>query len=95
MKFSYRYISSTRACVCVCVRVCVCVHQIHLKNRELENTKQSAEMQMLKAVDVNKENTVAHFKEEVAHLQVCLSDKEKQHRDILANFSPLVQPLVF
>ncbi|CAL8291054.1 unnamed protein product [Merluccius merluccius] len=65
------------------------LYKIHLKNRELENTKQSAELQMLKSVDVNKENTIARFKEEVARLQCCLTEKEKQHLDILAKVSPL------
>lgn len=69
--------------------VCVYVHQIHLKNRELENTKLSAELQMLKSVDVNKENTIAQFKEEVGRLQACLNEKEKQYREILAKVSPL------
>lgn len=79
--------------LCVCVRVCV--HQIHLKNRELENTKLSAELQMLKSVDVNKENTIAQFKEEVGRLQACLTEKEKQYREILAKVSPLVQRVLF
>ncbi|KAI3360961.1 hypothetical protein L3Q82_013160 [Scortum barcoo] len=64
-------------------------HQIHLKNRELENTKLSAELQMLKSVDVNKENTIAQFKEEVGRLQACLTEKEKQYREILAKVPPL------
>ncbi|XP_041648722.1 tax1-binding protein 1 homolog B isoform X1 [Cheilinus undulatus] len=65
------------------------LYKIHLKNRELENTKLSAELQMLKSVDVNKENTIAQFKEEVGRLQACLSDKEKQYREILAKVPPL------
>uniref|UniRef100_A0A3P9L1E9 Tax1 (human T-cell leukemia virus type I) binding protein 1b n=1 Tax=Oryzias latipes TaxID=8090 RepID=A0A3P9L1E9_ORYLA len=65
------------------------LYKIHLKNRELENTKLSAEMQMLKSVDVNKENTIAQFKEEVGRLQACLTEKEKQHREILARVTPL------
>lgn len=68
----------------------VFVCQIHLKNRELENTKLSAELQMLKSVDVNKENTIAQFKEEVGRLQACVSEKDKQYREILAKVSPLV-----
>lgn len=64
--------------------------QIHLKNRELENTKLSAELQMLKSVDVNKENTIAQFKEEVGRLQACLIEKETQYREVLAKVSPLV-----
>uniref|UniRef100_A0A3B3DVZ2 Tax1 (human T-cell leukemia virus type I) binding protein 1b n=1 Tax=Oryzias melastigma TaxID=30732 RepID=A0A3B3DVZ2_ORYME len=65
------------------------LYKIHLKNRELENTKLSAEMQMLKSVDVNKENTIAQFKEEVGRLQACLTEKEKQCREILAKVPPL------
>uniref|UniRef100_H3DM51 Tax1 (human T-cell leukemia virus type I) binding protein 1b n=1 Tax=Tetraodon nigroviridis TaxID=99883 RepID=H3DM51_TETNG len=64
------------------------LYKIHLKNRELENTKLSAELQMLKSVDVNKENTIAQFKEEVGRLQSCLSEKDKQYREILAKVSP-------
>ncbi|XP_070768061.1 tax1-binding protein 1 homolog B isoform X2 [Enoplosus armatus] len=65
------------------------LYKIHLKNRELENTKLSAELQMLKSVDVNKENTIAQFKEEVGRLQACLIEKEKQYREILAKVPPL------
>ncbi|XP_028281378.1 tax1-binding protein 1 homolog B isoform X2 [Parambassis ranga] len=65
------------------------LYKIHLKNRELENTKLSAELQMLKSVDVNKENTIAQFKEEVGRLQACLTEKDKQYREILAKVSPL------
>ncbi|XP_070822130.1 tax1-binding protein 1 homolog B [Chaetodon trifascialis] len=65
------------------------LYKIHLKNRELENTKLSAELQMLKSVDVNKENTIAQFKEEVGRLQACLTEKEKQYREILAKVPPL------
>ncbi|TMS10584.1 Tax1-binding protein 1-like protein B [Larimichthys crocea] len=65
------------------------LYKIHLKNRELENTKLSAELQMLKSVDVNKENTIAQFKEEVGRLQACLTEKEKQYREILAKVPPV------
>nr|XP_046254421.1 tax1-binding protein 1 homolog B [Scatophagus argus] len=65
------------------------LYKIHLKNRELENTKLSAELQMLKSVDVNKENTIAQFKEEVGRLQACLTEKDKQYREILAKIPPL------
>lgn len=67
--------------------------QIHLKNRELENTKLSAELQMLKSVDVNKENIIAQFKEEVLRLQTCLMEKEEQYREVLAKVSPLVRKI--
>ncbi|CAI5662586.1 unnamed protein product [Oreochromis niloticus] len=65
------------------------LYKIHLKNRELENTKLSAELQMLKSVDVNKENTIAQFKEEVGRLQACLTEKDKQYKEILAKVSTL------
>ncbi|XP_038125448.1 tax1-binding protein 1 homolog B [Cyprinodon tularosa] len=65
------------------------LYKIHLKNRELENTKLSAELQMLKSVDVNKENTIAQFKEEVGRLQACLTEKEKQYKEVLAKVHPL------
>lgn len=73
-----------------CMCVCLCVPQIHLKNRELENTKLSAELQMLRSVDVNKENTIAQLKEELARAKACLAEKDKQHRQLLANSSPSV-----
>ncbi|XP_041843757.1 tax1-binding protein 1 homolog B isoform X3 [Melanotaenia boesemani] len=65
------------------------LYKIHLKNRELENTKLSAELQMLRSVDVNKENTIAQFKEEVGRLQACLNEKEKQYKETLAKVSPM------
>ncbi|XP_056330859.1 tax1-binding protein 1 homolog B isoform X3 [Danio aesculapii] len=64
------------------------LYKIHLKNRELENTKLSAELQMLKSVDVNKENTIAQLKDELSRVKSCLTEKEKQHRQLLANSSP-------
>ncbi|KAI5106127.1 tax1-binding protein 1-like B isoform X1, partial [Silurus meridionalis] len=63
------------------------LYKIHLKNRELENTKLSAELQMLRSVDVNKENTIAQLKEELARAKACLAEKDKQHRQLLANSS--------
>ncbi|RXN33404.1 tax1-binding 1 -like protein [Labeo rohita] len=64
------------------------LYKIHLKNRELENTKLSAELQMLKSVDVNKENTIAQLKDELTRVKSCLAEKEKQHHQLLANSSP-------
>ncbi|XP_051576437.1 tax1-binding protein 1 homolog B isoform X4 [Myxocyprinus asiaticus] len=64
------------------------LYKIHLKNRELENTKLSAELQMLKSVDVNKENTIAQLKEELTRFKACLAEKDKQHHQLLANSSP-------
>ncbi|XP_061530939.1 tax1-binding protein 1 homolog B isoform X2 [Phycodurus eques] len=65
------------------------LYKIHLKNRELENTKLSAELQMMKSVDVNKDNAIAQFKEEVGRLQICLTEKEKQYTEVLAKVSHL------
>lgn len=67
------------------------LYKIHLKNRELENTKLSAELQMLKAVDVNKENTIAQLKDEAHRLKACLSDREQQHRHLLTTSSPTAE----
>ncbi|XP_052002613.1 tax1-binding protein 1 homolog B isoform X2 [Xyrauchen texanus] len=64
------------------------LYKIHLKNRELENTKLSTELQMLKSVDVNKENTIAQLKEELIRVKACLVEKDKQHHQLLANSSP-------
>ncbi|XP_066539913.1 tax1-binding protein 1 homolog B isoform X2 [Hoplias malabaricus] len=64
------------------------LYKIHLKNRELENTKLSGELQMLRSVDVNKENTIAQLKEELGRAKACIAEKEKQHRQLLANSSP-------
>ncbi|XP_051574601.1 tax1-binding protein 1 homolog B-like isoform X4 [Myxocyprinus asiaticus] len=64
------------------------LYKIHLKNRELENTKLSSELQMLKSVDVNKENTIAQLKEELIRVKACLAEKDKQYLQLLANSSP-------
>ncbi|XP_051576435.1 tax1-binding protein 1 homolog B isoform X2 [Myxocyprinus asiaticus] len=69
------------------------LYKIHLKNRELENTKLSAELQMLKSVDVNKENTIAQLKEELTRFKACLAEKDKQHHQLLANSSPSKESL--
>lgn len=64
--------------------------QVHLKNRELENTKLTAELQVLKSVDVNKENAIVRLKEEVGRLEACVAEKEKLQREILAQASATV-----
>jgi hypothetical protein len=46
-------------------------------------------------VDVNKDNSIARFKEEVARLQACLAEQEKQHLQLLAKVSPPVRPSAF
>ncbi|XP_018605944.1 tax1-binding protein 1 homolog A isoform X2 [Scleropages formosus] len=61
------------------------LYKIHLKNTELENTKLTTELQMLKSVDMNKEITIAQFQEEVGRLKACVAEKEKLQKEILAN----------
>ncbi|KAG7469682.1 hypothetical protein MATL_G00131530 [Megalops atlanticus] len=65
------------------------LYKVHLKNRELENTKLMAELQMQKSVDVNKENMITQFKEEVGRLRTCVAEKEKLQKELLSNASPL------
>ncbi|KAL4646898.1 hypothetical protein GN956_G10252 [Arapaima gigas] len=65
------------------------LYKVHLKNRELENAKLTAELQLLKSVDVNKENMIIQLKEEANQLKMCLAEKEKLQREILAQASPL------
>lgn len=44
----------------MCVRL-----QSHVRSVELENTKLSAELQMLKAMELNREVTIAQYQEEL------------------------------
>lgn len=48
----------------VCVRL-----QSHVRSVELENTKLSAELQMLKAIELNREVTIAQYQEELHRLR--------------------------
>ncbi|XP_035264457.1 tax1-binding protein 1 homolog B isoform X2 [Anguilla anguilla] len=64
------------------------LYKVHLKNRELETRKLTAELQMQKVVDVNKENMITQFKEEVGRLRACLAEKEKLQKEILSHSSP-------
>lgn len=43
--------------------------QSHVRSAELENTKLSAELQMLKAVELNREVTIAQYQEELHRLR--------------------------
>ncbi|XP_061096322.1 tax1-binding protein 1 homolog B isoform X5 [Conger conger] len=61
------------------------LYKVHLKNRELETRKLTADLQMQKVVDVNKENMITQFKEEVGRLRSCLAEKEKLQKEILSN----------
>uniref|UniRef100_A0A667WP75 Tax1 (human T-cell leukemia virus type I) binding protein 1a n=1 Tax=Myripristis murdjan TaxID=586833 RepID=A0A667WP75_9TELE len=45
------------------------LYKAHLRSTELENTKLSAELQMLKAVELNREVTIAQFQEELERLR--------------------------
>uniref|UniRef100_A0A8C8BXC8 Tax1 (human T-cell leukemia virus type I) binding protein 1a n=1 Tax=Oncorhynchus tshawytscha TaxID=74940 RepID=A0A8C8BXC8_ONCTS len=47
------------------------LYKVHLRSTELENTKLSAELQMLKAVELNREVTIAQFQEELDRLRAC------------------------
>lgn len=63
------------------------LYKVHLKNTEIENTKLLTEVQTLKNLDVSKENLIAHYKEELGKMKMCLSDKEKLCTDLLQNAS--------
>src|SRR4029434_3926343 len=45
---------------------------------------------MLKAVDVTRENSIAQLTDEVLRLKTVLTDREQQHRQLLAHSSPTV-----
>nr|XP_023400095.1 tax1-binding protein 1 isoform X3 [Loxodonta africana] len=63
------------------------LYKVHLKNTEIENTKLVSEVQTLKNLDGNKENMIAHFKEEIGRLQLCLTEKENLQRAFLLTTS--------
>ncbi|XP_006896182.1 PREDICTED: tax1-binding protein 1 isoform X3 [Elephantulus edwardii] len=63
------------------------LYKVHLKNTEIENTKLVSEVQTLKNLDGNKENMIAHFKEEIGRLQFCLAEKENLQRTFLLTTS--------
>uniref|UniRef100_A0A672YAZ7 Tax1 (human T-cell leukemia virus type I) binding protein 1a n=1 Tax=Sphaeramia orbicularis TaxID=375764 RepID=A0A672YAZ7_9TELE len=56
------------------------LYKAHLRSTELENTKLSAELQMLKAVELNREVTIAQFQEELERLRAELSRVREQLR---------------
>ncbi|KAJ8335121.1 hypothetical protein SKAU_G00407600 [Synaphobranchus kaupii] len=56
--------------------------KIHLKNTELENARLSAEVQMLRSVDMNKEITIAEFQDQLGRLR---AEKDKLQRDAAAS----------
>lgn len=59
--------------------------QAHLRSAELENTKLSAELQMLKAVELNREVTIAQFQEELERLRACVAQRDSLEKELLAN----------
>ncbi|XP_068944754.1 tax1-binding protein 1 isoform X5 [Petaurus breviceps papuanus] len=63
------------------------LYKVHLKNTEIENTKLVTEVQTLKNLDGNKENVIAHYKEEVGRLQLCVAEKENLKRAFLLTAS--------
>lgn len=63
------------------------LYKVHLKNTEIENTKLLTEVQTLKNLDVSKENLIAHYKEELGKMKLCLSDKETLCTELLQNAS--------
>ncbi|XP_038828124.1 tax1-binding protein 1 homolog A-like [Salvelinus namaycush] len=54
----------------------------HLRSTELENTKLSAELQMLKAVELNREVTIAQFQEELDRLRACVTQKDRLEKEL-------------
>ncbi|XP_068092158.1 tax1-binding protein 1 isoform X2 [Hyperolius riggenbachi] len=63
------------------------LYKVHLKNTEIENTKLLTEVQTLKNVDANRENMIAHYKEELGTVKLCLSEKENMCKDLLQTCS--------
>ncbi|XP_035537423.1 tax1-binding protein 1 homolog A isoform X1 [Morone saxatilis] len=57
----------------------------HLRSTELENTKLSAELQMLKAVELNREVTIAQFQEELERLRACVAQRDSLEKELLAH----------
>ncbi|XP_063054566.1 tax1-binding protein 1 homolog B [Engraulis encrasicolus] len=54
------------------------LYKVHLKSRELENTKLGAELQMVKGVEVTRENTIAQLTGEVCVLREQLRQKGEE-----------------
>lgn len=68
--------------------------QVSLRSTELENTKLSAELQMLKAVELNREVTIAQFQEELERLRACVAQRDSLERELLAHKHDKVTPSV-
>lgn len=69
--------------------------QAHLRSTELENTKLSAELQMLKAVELNREVTIAQFQEELERLRACVAQRDSLEKELLAHKADKVVGLVY
>lgn len=65
--------------------------QAHLRSTELENTKLSAELQMLKAVELNREVTIAQFQEELERLRACVAQRDGLEKELLAHKADKVE----
>ncbi|XP_041665169.1 tax1-binding protein 1 homolog A [Cheilinus undulatus] len=61
------------------------LYKAHLRSTELENTKLSAELQMLKAVELNREVTIAQFQEELDRLRACVAQRDSLEKELLAH----------
>ncbi|KAM9738619.1 LOW QUALITY PROTEIN: tax1-binding protein 1 homolog A [Menidia menidia] len=59
------------------------LYKAHLRSTELENTKLSAELQMLKAVELNREVTIAQFQEELDRLRACVVQRDNLEKELL------------
>ncbi|XP_051926291.1 tax1-binding protein 1 homolog A isoform X1 [Hippocampus zosterae] len=59
------------------------LYKAHLRSTELENTKLSAELQMLKAVELNREVTIAQFQEELERLRSCMAQRDSLEKELL------------
>lgn len=60
-------------------------YKAHLRSTELENTKLSAELQMLKAVELNREVTIAQFQEELERLRACVAQRDSLEKELLVH----------
>uniref|UniRef100_A0A3P9I733 Tax1 (human T-cell leukemia virus type I) binding protein 1a n=1 Tax=Oryzias latipes TaxID=8090 RepID=A0A3P9I733_ORYLA len=58
------------------------LYKAHLRSTELENTKLSAELQMLKAVELNREVTIAQFQEELERLRACVAQRDSLEKEL-------------
>uniref|UniRef100_A0A1A7YPJ3 Tax1 (Human T-cell leukemia virus type I) binding protein 1a n=1 Tax=Iconisemion striatum TaxID=60296 RepID=A0A1A7YPJ3_9TELE len=61
------------------------LYKAHLRSTELENTKLSAELQMLKAVELNREVTIAQFQEEMDRLRVCVAQRDNLEKELMVH----------